>query len=825
MAVTLTSSNITAHQIIGLDGKPFPAAITSNVWIGTKGVFSQATGGNKVLPFTTGKKYFENLIQTFDAAKEEICIAGWQVSWDALLAPGVRLYDVLLKAAKRGVKVYVMPWDDTNPVQTYDDQTKLILESINGHPGVKDRPVHVVLGKSLTNKNAAYFSHHQKQVVVDRKIAYVGGIDLCYGRYDDETFDLQADKDGREVLNRYNGCVAQVLPLKEDDKRLVDPDLMKGAGDKLWPGGPNYESNSQIQAARLAAGGWQVPYEASGMVGTVSNNPTIDANTEKYLTLDPECQPRMPWQDVHSRIEGPAVSDLLRNFVGRWRAAGGKALEPPKPPSAYAIEGETSIQVLRSAPIKLVTAEGKKADESVTEDHIHQAMLQLIDKSRHFIYIENQFFVSDFGEFADFAGPGRALSPAAQFIKDGDAGIADYKLRAARMAYRDTVVGDIDRIPTNQICARLVTRIQTAIMDIKRPKFHVYITLPVHPEGALNDATVAVQVYWTMQTLSFGKKSLLNGIRRAIKARELFDAKDPDHLRVTRDMDNTEWESVPVEACYEHVTLLNLRNHKKLTGPKGERYVSEQVYVHTKLMIVDDLYALYGSANINDRSLLGERDSEIAVLVVDKDGGRADINGTGSNRPVRAFAHQLRTEIWEKLFGITAGGSRAATSLQSAIKAPGSPDSWRRIQAQAQKNADAYEAAFPFVAKNWSGKFLQNGQPVPASILPTWNPELVVPPTENESGNLASPLPFQPRFWSAPQHNPAGVSQLDSIKGFFTALPIEWTRGENIHIKFPVALVADINDLKLQAPGQPTTTYAGVGNRPASSTSTQGSPA
>ncbi len=32
-------------------------------------------------------------------------------------------------------------------------------------------------------------------------------------------------------------------------------------------------------------------------------------------------------------------------------------------------------------------------------------------------------------------------------------------------------------------------------------------------------------------------------------------------------------------------------------------------------MIVDDCVALIGSANINDRSLLGDRDSEIAILI------------------------------------------------------------------------------------------------------------------------------------------------------------------------------------------------------------------
>lgn len=45
--------------------------------------------------------------------------------------------------------------------------------------------------------------------------------------------------------------------------------------------------------------------------------------------------------------------------------------------------------------------------------------------------------------------------------------------------------------------------------------------------------------------------------------------------------------------------------------------VTEQVYIHSKLMIVDDDVVLLGSANINDRSLLGSRDSEIAAIIED----------------------------------------------------------------------------------------------------------------------------------------------------------------------------------------------------------------
>jgi phospholipase D1/2 len=37
------------------------------------------------------------------------------------------------------------------------------------------------------------------------------------------------------------------------------------------------------------------------------------------------------------------------------------------------------------------------------------------------------------------------------------------------------------------------------------------------------------------------------------------------------------------------------------------------IYVHSKLMVVDDEYIVVGSANINQRSLDGTRDSEIAI--------------------------------------------------------------------------------------------------------------------------------------------------------------------------------------------------------------------
>jgi phospholipase D1/2 len=38
---------------------------------------------------------------------------------------------------------------------------------------------------------------------------------------------------------------------------------------------------------------------------------------------------------------------------------------------------------------------------------------------------------------------------------------------------------------------------------------------------------------------------------------------------------------------------------------------SYMIYVHSKMIIVDDEYIVYGSGNLNERSLAGDRDSEM----------------------------------------------------------------------------------------------------------------------------------------------------------------------------------------------------------------------
>ena len=62
-----------------------------------------------------------------------------------------------------------------------------------------------------------------------------------------------------------------------------------------------------------------------------------------------------------------------------------------------------------------------------------------------------------------------------------------------------------------------------------------------------------------------------------------------------------------------YVSFCSLRQNGELLNTP----ITELIYIHSKLMIVDDRTIICGSANINDRSLLGSRDSEMAIIIED----------------------------------------------------------------------------------------------------------------------------------------------------------------------------------------------------------------
>lgn len=74
----------------------------------------------------------------------------------------------------------------------------------------------------------------------------------------------------------------------------------------------------------------------------------------------------------------------------------------------------------------------------------------------------------------------------------------------------------------------------------------------------------------------------------------------------------------------------------RLARPRSD----DQIYVHSKLLIIDDVYAVIGSPNITQRSMT--HDTEIAVAVVD-----AQVED-GACR----FARELRMDVWGEHLGL-----------------------------------------------------------------------------------------------------------------------------------------------------------------------------
>lgn len=72
------------------------------------------------------------------------------------------------------------------------------------------------------------------------------------------------------------------------------------------------------------------------------------------------------------------------------------------------------------------------------------------------------------------------------------------------------------------------------------------------------------------------------------------------------------------------------------------------IYVHSKLMIIDDIYAAIGSANMNSRSFT--TDTELHIAVLDAETKSATING--ETVTICHFAKKLRTSLWMEHLGI-----------------------------------------------------------------------------------------------------------------------------------------------------------------------------
>ena len=483
-----------------------------------------------------GRDYMWNVSRAISMAKDVIYIHDWWLSPElymrrpAAISQKWRLDRLLQRKAREGVKVFVIVYRNINSAIPIDSEyTKFSLLDL--HPNV-----FVQRSPNQFRQNTFFWAHHEKICIIDHMVAFVGGIDLCFGRWDTPQHTVVDDK--------LTGFELSDAPKDADHCQL-------------WPG-KDY-SNPRVQDFYAL----DKPYE------------------EMY---DRAKVPRMPWHDIHMQIVGQPARDLTRHFVQRWNFIL-RQRKPTRPTpfllpppdfnpadlDALGLNGTCEVQILRSA------CWWSLGTPDQTERSILNAYIKLIEQSEHFVYIENQFFISS------------------------------CEVEGTRIE--------------NQIGDALVERIVRASQT--HEDWRAVVVIPLMP-GFQNtvDQQDGTSVRLIMQcqyrSICRGEASIFGRVR----ARGI----EPE----------------------DYIQFYSLRSWGKI-GP-SKQLVTEQLYIHAKCMVVDDRVAIIGSANINERSMLGSRDSECAAVVRDTDMLWSTMNG--EPYLVGRFAHTLRMRLMREHLGI-----------------------------------------------------------------------------------------------------------------------------------------------------------------------------
>lgn len=483
-----------------------------------------------------GRDYMWNVSRALSMARDVIYIHDWWLSPELYMRrPGAishkwRLDRILKRKAEEGVKIFVILYRNIESAIPIDSEySKHALLDLHKNIFVQRSP-------NQYRSNVFFWAHHEKICVVDQTVAFCGGVDLCYGRWD--------TPDHRVVDDRPTGW------------EMTDKELNSDTC-QMWAG-KDY-SNARVRDF-------------------------FELNQPFSEMYDRTKVPRMPWHDIGMQIVGQPARDLTRHFVQRWNylLRIRKTTRPtpflmpppdfsPKQLEELGLEGTCTIQMLRSA------CEWSLGTPKKTEHSIMTAYCKLIQTSEHFVYIENQFFIS---------------SCVVEGTKVHNA-IGDALVERAIRAHEN---GEA---------------------------WSAVIVIPLMPGF---EATVDTQDGTSVRLIMQCQyRSICRGESSIFERLSSVGIKPTDYIR-----------------------FFSLRSWGKIGPTKA--LVTEQLYIHAKVMVVDDRHAIIGSANINERSMLGNRDSEVAACVFDND----MIESTMAERPYKVgrFPHTLRLRLMREHLGL-----------------------------------------------------------------------------------------------------------------------------------------------------------------------------
>ena len=343
---------------------------------------------------------------------------------------------------------------------------------------------------------------------------------------------------------------------------------------------------------------------------------TLDAQHKSdfynnIVSTNSQSGPRQPWHDIHGKIIGPSAQDVMQNFIDRWVIQGQRHdganlnMNGIKLDHNYVGQDHWNVQVFRSisqdsvpfyreSTQNIISKKGRNYDNSLQRAYIHH-----IQKAERFIYIENQYFLGS--------------SHLWESCRD---------------------------IPVkNLIPLEIATKIATKIK--RKEQFVAYILIPMFPEGNPEDMAMQEIIHWQFHTIEMMYRMVGNAIQEA-----RLDTEPQDYLLFFCVGKRESADEVPnhLRQPLDETAQLAFRNRRSM------------IYVHSKMAIFDDDFIIVGSANINDRSLGGTRDTEIAF------GAHQPI--AGQNGDVGSF----RKCLWLEHLGETAPIHMEPGSIQCARK-------------------------------------------------------------------------------------------------------------------------------------------------------------
>lgn len=610
--------------------------------------------------YVNAKGYFEDIANAMEEASEEIFITDWWLSPEIFLKRPVvegnrwRLDCILKRKAQQGVRIFIMLYKEVELAlginSEYSKRTLMRL-----HPNIKvmRHPDHV-------SSSVYLWAHHEKLVIIDQSVAFVGGIDLAYGRWDDNEHrltDVGSVKRVTSGLSLGSLTAASVESMeslslkdkhefhkKEPISKIVDETDMKLKGIGKSRKFSKFSLYRQLHRHHLHNADSISSIDSTSNTGSIRSVQTgvgeLHGETrfwhgkdycnfvfKDWVQLDKPfadfidrySTPRMPWHDIGSVVHGKAARDVARHFIQRWNFT--KIMKPKYRslsypfllPKSQATAHELRYQVPGAVPAKvqlLRSAADWSAGIKHHEESIHAAYIHVIENSKHYIYIENQFFIS-------------CADDKVVFNKVGDA-IAQRILKAHREGQR----------------------------------YRVYIVIPLLPgfEGDIStgggNALQAI-MHFNYRTMCRGESSILEQLKPEL---------------------GNKW--------INYISFCGLRTHAELEG----NLVTELIYVHSKLLIADDNTVIIGSANINDRSMLGKRDSEMAVIVQDTETVPSVMDG--KEYQAGRFARDLRLECFRLVLGYLSDPSE---DLQDPVSDKFFKEIW---VSTAARNATIYDKVF-----------------------------------------------------------------------------------------------------------------------------------